>query len=277
MQKKNQGFSLVELIVVIAIMAVLIAVLVPGLLYYVNKSRKATCENNRDELRRMMNEQHTEDMASGTEQTPATVFNALITDYPRSCPSGGTISLTSGSDWDTYTLVCSVHTDSGTESANLGQTDTMATVISAIQKYYSNTNGRRDSGAASDPTSKTAQIVAQLQKDGIDLSSMGAATWSYQTIKDSSNKSQQVFYWTPEDISKKSSSDQVYVMRYNLTTKTYSVWKMSIHNYLSGNKAFYYNALYAPIGNSITDETSAENQTYENALKTYQAAVAGGN
>ena len=39
MRKNNKGFSLVELIIVIAIMAILVGVLVPTYLIYVQKSR----------------------------------------------------------------------------------------------------------------------------------------------------------------------------------------------------------------------------------------------
>ena len=41
MKKNNKGFSLVELIIVIAIMAVLVGVLAPAYLRYVEKSRKS--------------------------------------------------------------------------------------------------------------------------------------------------------------------------------------------------------------------------------------------
>lgn len=41
-QKNNKGFSLVELIVVIAIMAVLVGVLAPQFIKYVEKSRQST-------------------------------------------------------------------------------------------------------------------------------------------------------------------------------------------------------------------------------------------
>lgn len=47
-KKNNKGFSLVELIVVIAIMAVLVGVLAPSLIKYVNNSRISTDITNVD-------------------------------------------------------------------------------------------------------------------------------------------------------------------------------------------------------------------------------------
>ena len=49
-KKNNKGFSLVELIVVIAIMAVLIAVLAPQFIKYVEKSKVSSDEANAKEL-----------------------------------------------------------------------------------------------------------------------------------------------------------------------------------------------------------------------------------
>lgn len=50
-KKNNKGFSLVELIVVVAIMAVLLGVLVPTLVRHIESSRLSKDKKNLDELR----------------------------------------------------------------------------------------------------------------------------------------------------------------------------------------------------------------------------------
>lgn len=49
--KNNKGFSLVELIIVIAIMAILAGALAPALIKYINKSRRSADVANADTIR----------------------------------------------------------------------------------------------------------------------------------------------------------------------------------------------------------------------------------
>ena len=52
MKKDNSGFSLIELIIVIAIMVVLIGVLTPAIMGYIGKSQRTLDANTADEIKR---------------------------------------------------------------------------------------------------------------------------------------------------------------------------------------------------------------------------------
>lgn len=66
MKMNNKGFSMVELIIVIAIMAILVGAIAPTLIKYVNKSRMSADANNAQEIAAAMQQAYsTDNVADG--------------------------------------------------------------------------------------------------------------------------------------------------------------------------------------------------------------------
>jgi len=99
-RSNNKGFSLVELIVVVAIMAVLVGVLAPSYLKYVEKAREQICHTNADNyIRAIAFEAQTVEEyrtyilsckgAPNESELLETYFEANWPTEMPSCPSGG--------------------------------------------------------------------------------------------------------------------------------------------------------------------------------------------
>lgn len=80
MNKKmnNNGFSLVELIIVIAIMAILVGVLAPQFIKYVESSRQSTDIQNASEIRAAIEAYVAETDASGTITVSTNGTNMVV-------------------------------------------------------------------------------------------------------------------------------------------------------------------------------------------------------
>lgn len=115
----NKGFSLVELIVVIAIMAVLIGVLAPTFTKYVEQSRRSTDIQNAEAIKTAM----LADIADGTKSGSNTNVTVDATNKPTSIAEAPTIqgSINKGAnftmDYDATAGTCKVYA-SGYELTN---------------------------------------------------------------------------------------------------------------------------------------------------------------
>lgn len=89
----NKGFSLIELIIVIAIMAILVAIIAPNLTKYLGKSKKNTDTKNLDEIESTLKTCITdyEMEASDLISTPATGTTAVVIQFTS---GGATMSTT---------------------------------------------------------------------------------------------------------------------------------------------------------------------------------------
>ena len=112
-QKNNKGFSLVELIVVVAIMAVLVGVLAPAYLRYVEKARRQTCYWNMDnvvrevQLRAFSDPEFMDDLIA--------VGSSDVTEFVRgtdiqvpTCPSRGEYTITFNESTGILEMTCTM-------------------------------------------------------------------------------------------------------------------------------------------------------------------------
>ena len=100
MDKKSDGFTLIELIVVIAVLGTLAAVAVPRLAGFRSKAEESLCNANVKTVERMYSAFLVENDIDHEEN----IFNHFVLDnFDEVCPAGGVISFEDGK------VKCSVH------------------------------------------------------------------------------------------------------------------------------------------------------------------------
>lgn len=97
----NKGFSLIELIIVIAIMAVLVAIIAPNLTKYLGKSKKNTDKKNLDEI----------------ESTLKTCITDYDMEYDELLADGGTLTVTFGANGATLAPIANANFKSIVDTA----------------------------------------------------------------------------------------------------------------------------------------------------------------
>ena len=111
----SKGFTLIELIVVIVIMATLAAFIVPIYTSYIEKSRQSVCLANREELAREVYIEY----SLGNYASLADCFTSVYTSHGSAniCPSSGIYTWVSDTS-TTGHVVCSYHDGTGSSGSS---------------------------------------------------------------------------------------------------------------------------------------------------------------
>lgn len=198
MKPDRRGFTLAELLIVIAIIAVLVTVGIPVFGSSLTDAKSATCAANRRSLCGELMYEHL--------LSPDTTPRTALTDEEKdmyACPTGGTITAEFDTATGRYTVNCSKHASGILSPAQIqGVFDSMGyDIFTALRP-----GGTKYSAALSDPNSDASRAVAELTAKGIDLPSMGIKTWGFGTEK---------LWWTTVDITQYSTSEKIPVIVYN--------------------------------------------------------------
>ncbi len=111
-RQKKKGFTLIEIILVIAILAILLAVLIPNVLRYVSRSQEAVCRQNRRTILQAY------EIYKATKNPDCTLADVLDGTDPllaeqhleNGCPSGGVYTVNT-QNGHYFMISCSVHKD----------------------------------------------------------------------------------------------------------------------------------------------------------------------
>ncbi|NLD19867.1 MAG: prepilin-type N-terminal cleavage/methylation domain-containing protein [Clostridiales bacterium] len=257
-RKQNNGFTLIELMIVVAIIAILVVISIPIFTGKLAEARAATCDANRRSLKAELSSSY----MSGEIFNEGLISSATLQrdygknfDFDTFCPEDGIITATF--DGSSFSVYCSKHSNN-----SFGNKGVIMSLKDILSKY---TVSKMDSGAEGVDDAYTNEFLKELKAAGIDLKKMGAQSWRY-------NKKDDMLYWSTVDIKDKAVGEAVPTLRYNFNTGTYTVWISKIGKDSVTNGGTEYNVLsgfsgYAPSTNN--DKI----QSYETALELYNQAV----
>jgi prepilin-type N-terminal cleavage/methylation domain-containing protein len=220
--RAKKGFTLMEMLIVVAIIAILTAIAIPVFQSNLEKSRRAVCLANRRSLLDVLRADQLSDETADVDALFADAYRDNRGKYV--CPDGGPFHLVKDKDGLVTTITCDKHSDTQTGSGGFGEELSMKAILDAMAAAKGDSGAQYlDSNAAGIADSKTKVMLEELSKRGFDLDAMGAKTWK-------ADLKNQFFFWTPADIREFPEGTQVPVIRYNGKTGTYTVWISTIYN-----------------------------------------------
>lgn len=200
--KKTNGFTLVELIIVLVIFAILAAFTIPAMLGFVGNSKEKLCESARSDCLRYYQTQATEKLPITREEAIPILAKAIQNSYGDAtvennvakgvCPAGGEYNLAEcrfeleNGYYRLKEVPCSVHHDKDSSRPNLDATKTLADKILEGLTWQWDTQSKFISELYNENGGTLKSV------DEIDLKNIFGEDWSSELYQKPEN-----LYWRP--------------------------------------------------------------------------------
>ena len=144
MKRRKKGFTLIELIVVVAILVLLMLMLVPKLTGFTKTASDTVCHANQANAYKIMVLEYTLGEKPFNEESAKKAIDEKLGDHKKLCPTGGTITvLVDPADPSKFSITCSNH--GGSEQQILGNYSKDMLEMAVNGFYGSNKTGQLDS------------------------------------------------------------------------------------------------------------------------------------
>lgn len=237
----KKGFTLMEMLIVVAIVAILVAISIPVFATTLDKTREATCAANRRGLQGLLVATY---LVDGADHLQTAFTTAKEDGKEFTCPAGGEISYIYEPDYSTINTYCSEHRPSrptdgrgwtnllatGTFNIkNRNLTGTYATIQEYLAAFLANRNKtqNRETIATIDscaPATDGTPIAAQINK--ILDNEVGSWRVYYKDVGfdgwiDAGTDDQLNYFWTDVDISTMEKDETFTVTKYDAVQDKY--------------------------------------------------------
>ena len=226
MKLGRKGFTLVELIIVIAIIAVLAGTITPMYIKYISRAREAVCQTNLDSVVKMYSidryDNESKSLDEVLDQAAADVgakkisSAATVHTYSGLCPAGGTVTAEFSTNGDgSVTLVCSKHASNQGPSYAYALVDTVVSKEikrgSQTLKSYLYSNGKPISSKYIDSESTSDGSMTSLIKSNMTGALPSSQSWA---ITGNSSGGYTIYVTTGGNVSAAKVNTKVAVQKY---------------------------------------------------------------